>query len=284
MTAEVAGPFDTLHPRLPKVELHVHHVGSASPRIVSELAARHPGHRAERPRGAAQVLRVPRLRALHRGLPRGRGADPHPRGRALPDLRDRPRDGDRAAPAVRRAHLHPVHLGPPGRPGRSGMPIEAFTEAIETARVEAERDFGLVLRWIYDIPGEFGLPSAEATLPTPSTTARRGWSPSGSVARRSACRGPSSSPFRRGAGRRSALRAARRRDDRAGDGLGVAPPARRRADRPRHLVGPGPGAARPPRGDGRPARGVPVVQRRHPRGGRASRSTRSRRSGTPAWS
>ena len=29
--------------RLPKAELHVHHVGSASPRIVSELAARHPG-------------------------------------------------------------------------------------------------------------------------------------------------------------------------------------------------------------------------------------------------
>ncbi len=28
---------------LPKAELHVHHVGSASPRIVSELAARHAG-------------------------------------------------------------------------------------------------------------------------------------------------------------------------------------------------------------------------------------------------
>jgi aminodeoxyfutalosine deaminase len=28
---------------LPKVELHVHHVGSASPAIVSELAERHPG-------------------------------------------------------------------------------------------------------------------------------------------------------------------------------------------------------------------------------------------------
>ena len=28
---------------LPKAELHVHHVGSASPRIVSELAERHPG-------------------------------------------------------------------------------------------------------------------------------------------------------------------------------------------------------------------------------------------------
>jgi aminodeoxyfutalosine deaminase len=44
------------------------------------------------------------------------------------------------------------------------MPIEAYTEAIETARVEAQRDFGLVLRWIYDIPGEFGVPSADETL------------------------------------------------------------------------------------------------------------------------
>jgi len=29
--------------RLPKAELHVHHVGSASARIVGELAERHPG-------------------------------------------------------------------------------------------------------------------------------------------------------------------------------------------------------------------------------------------------
>ncbi len=45
-----------------------------------------------------------------------------------------------------------------------GMPIEAYTEALEDARVAAERDFGLVLRWIYDIPGEAGLPAADATL------------------------------------------------------------------------------------------------------------------------
>ncbi|HEU5455147.1 MAG TPA: adenosine deaminase, partial [Nocardioides sp.] len=46
----------------------------------------------------------------------------------------------------------------------TGIPIEAYTEAIEDARVAAEHDFGLVLRWIYDIPGEFGVPSADATL------------------------------------------------------------------------------------------------------------------------
>jgi aminodeoxyfutalosine deaminase len=45
-----------------------------------------------------------------------------------------------------------------------GVPIEGYTEAIEDARVAAERDFGLVLRWIYDIPGESGIPAADATL------------------------------------------------------------------------------------------------------------------------
>jgi aminodeoxyfutalosine deaminase len=52
------------------------------------------------------------------------------------------------------------------RPDRDdvGMPIEAYTEAIEDARVAVERDFGLVLRWIYDVPGESGVPAADATL------------------------------------------------------------------------------------------------------------------------
>jgi aminodeoxyfutalosine deaminase len=44
------------------------------------------------------------------------------------------------------------------------MPIEVYTEAIEDARIAAERDFGIVLRWIYDIPGESGVPAADATL------------------------------------------------------------------------------------------------------------------------
>jgi aminodeoxyfutalosine deaminase len=47
---------------------------------------------------------------------------------------------------------------------RMGIPIEAYTEAIEDARTAAERDLGLALRWIYDIPGEAGLESADATL------------------------------------------------------------------------------------------------------------------------
>ena len=74
------------------------------------------------------------------------------------------------------------------------MPIEAYTEAIEDARVAAERDFGLVLRWIYDIPGETGLPGRRRHPRLRAQPPRRTrWSASGSAARRSAYRARSSS-------------------------------------------------------------------------------------------
>ncbi|MGI3784312.1 MAG: adenosine deaminase, partial [Janthinobacterium lividum] len=38
---------------LPKAELHVHQVGSASPRIVAQLAERHPGVVPSDPEGLA---------------------------------------------------------------------------------------------------------------------------------------------------------------------------------------------------------------------------------------
>jgi aminodeoxyfutalosine deaminase len=46
----------------------------------------------------------------------------------------------------------------------AGVPIEAYVEAVEDARVAAERDHGIRLRWVYDIPGELGLPAAEETV------------------------------------------------------------------------------------------------------------------------
>lgn len=148
---------------LPKAELHVHHVGSASPRIVSELAERHPGtvpadleelrrffefrdfaHFIEVYLAVVDLVRTPEdIRYLTYEI-----------GRELAE-----------GQSVRYAELTctPYTSVWPDDPGK-GMPIEAYTEAIEDARVAAERDFGLVLRWIYDIPGEAGLPSAEATL------------------------------------------------------------------------------------------------------------------------
>ena len=106
----VTGTCADVHRPLPKAELHVHHVGSASARIVGELAERHPGVVPSDPDAAARLLRVPRLRALRRGLPRGRRPDPHRRGRPVPHLRGGPRDGRGPADPVRRADVHAVHV------------------------------------------------------------------------------------------------------------------------------------------------------------------------------
>ena len=196
------------------------------------------------------------------------------------DLRGRPRDG--AAQQVRYAELTCTPYTSVVR----GIPIEAYTEAIEDARVAAERDFGLVLRWIYDIPGESGLPAADATLAYAlDHRARR----AGRLRPRR--------PRDRRAARRSSSRTSTPPGPpgctsvpHAGETTGpetvwdALTPARRRADRPRHLVGAGPRAARAPRRARHPARGLPVVQHRDPGGRARSRSTRSGPSATPASS
>jgi aminodeoxyfutalosine deaminase len=142
---------------LPKVELHVHHVGSASPRIVSELAARHPG-------------RVPSdldaLRDFYTFRDFAHFVEVY---LAVVDLLRVPEDirlltyevaTDMAAQNIRYAELTLT----PWTSVQTGIPIEAYVEAVEDARVAAERDHGIVLRWIFDIPGESGLPSAEDTV------------------------------------------------------------------------------------------------------------------------
>jgi aminodeoxyfutalosine deaminase len=148
---------------LPKAELHVHHVGSASPRIVSELAERHPGsvpsdpeelrrffefrdfgHFIEVYLSVVGLIRTPEdIRYLTHEVGREMATE---QGLRYAELTCTPYTS-----------VRPDH-------GDLGMPIEAYTEAIEDARVAVERDFGLVLRWIYDIPGESGIPAAEATL------------------------------------------------------------------------------------------------------------------------
>ena len=148
---------------LPKAELHVHHVGSASPRIVSELAARHPGtvpsdvdelRRFFEFRDFAHFIEVYLAVVALVRTPEDVRYLTHEVAREMAE-----------GQKLRYAELTctPYTSVRPHEEG-VGMPIEAYTEAIEDARVAAERDFGLVLRWIYDIPGESGLPAADATL------------------------------------------------------------------------------------------------------------------------
>ena len=148
---------------LPKAELHVHHVGSASARIVSELAARHPGTVPSDP---------DELRRFYEFRDFAHFVEVY---LAVVDLIKTPEDIRYLTYEVARematgqnlryAELTctPYTSVQPHEEGK-GMAIEAYSEAIEDARVAAERDFGLVLRWIYDIPGEGGLPAADKTL------------------------------------------------------------------------------------------------------------------------
>lgn len=144
---------------LPKVELHVHHVGSASPRIVSELAARHPA--AGVPSDLDDLRRFFTFRDFAHFIEVYL---------AVVDLVRTPEDVRLLTYEVAREMAEGQHLRyaeltcTPYTSVQRGIAIEAYTEAIEDARVAAERDFGLVLRWIYDIPGESGLPAADATL------------------------------------------------------------------------------------------------------------------------
>jgi aminodeoxyfutalosine deaminase len=143
---------------LPKAELHVHHVGSASPRIVSTLAARHPDSKVPTdPEALADYFTFTDFAHF---------IDVY---LSVVDLVRTPEDvrlltfevaRDMARQNVRYAELTIT----PYSSVRRGIDEYGFMEAIEDARKAAEAEFGTVLRWCFDIPGEAGLESAEETV------------------------------------------------------------------------------------------------------------------------
>ena len=144
---------------LPKAELHVHHIGSASPQTVAQLAARHDG--------ATPVPADPqRLAEYFTFTDFAHFIDVY---LSVVDLIRDAEDvwtltydvaRDMAAQNVRYAELT---LTPYSSVIR-GIPAEAFCEAVEDARRRAEDDFGIALRWCFDIPGEAGVEAADMTL------------------------------------------------------------------------------------------------------------------------
>ncbi|MGW7080697.1 adenosine deaminase [Streptomyces sp. NPDC054866] len=143
---------------LPKAELHVHHVGSASPRIVSALSARHPDSKVPTDVEAladfftftdfAHFVQV-----YLSVVDLVRTAD---------DVRLLTYEvaRDMARQNIRYAELTVT----PYSSVRRGIDDRAFMDAIEDARKAAEDELGVVLRWCFDIPGEAGLESAEETV------------------------------------------------------------------------------------------------------------------------
>ncbi len=142
---------------LPKAELHVHHVGSASPQVVAELAARHGGRVPSDPAALADFFVFTDFAHFVE---------------LYLSVVDLIRTGEDVrtltygiAEELARQQVRYVELTcTPYTQVRAGVPIEAYVEAIEDARVAAERDLGLVMRWIWDIPGEDGVPAGEQTL------------------------------------------------------------------------------------------------------------------------
>ena len=152
------GGLEAFAAGMPKAELHVHHVGSASPQVVAELAARYRGttsvpddpdrltdfftfrdfaHFIDVYLSVVDLIRdAEDVRALTIGVAR-----------------------DMARQNIRYAELTVT----PYSSVRRGIPGVAFMEAIEDARKVAESELGVVLRWCFDIPGEAGLESAEET-------------------------------------------------------------------------------------------------------------------------
>lgn len=143
---------------LPKAELHVHHVGSASPAIVAELAARHPGVVPSDPEELREFMTFRDFAHFIEVY------------LAVVDLVRTPEDVEVLTYEVGRemARTQQVRYAEltctPYTSVVRGMAIGDYTAAIERARVAVERDFGLVLRWVYDVPGESGIPAADATL------------------------------------------------------------------------------------------------------------------------
>jgi aminodeoxyfutalosine deaminase len=132
---------------LPKVELHVHHVGSVPLRAVAELAARHPGTVPSKLNELAHYFIFEDFPHFIRNY------------LAVVDLIKTPEDvrlityevaAEMAAQNTRYAELTVT----PYISISDSLPGEAFLEAIEDARQTAHRDHGLELWWIFDIPAD----------------------------------------------------------------------------------------------------------------------------------
>jgi aminodeoxyfutalosine deaminase len=144
---------------LPKAELHVHHVGSASPRIVAELAARHEG-KTPVPADPAALADYFAFRDFAHFID------------VYLSVVDLIRDAEdvrlltyEIARELGRQQVRYAELTvTPFSQVKRGIPSPEFCAAIEDARRSAAADFGVRLAWCFDIPGEAGLPAAEETL------------------------------------------------------------------------------------------------------------------------
>lgn len=154
----MATSVDQLIAALPKVELHVHLVGSASPETLAGLAERHPD--------AGIPSAVDGLRDLFRFRDFSHFIEVYS---TVNDLVRTTEDvvvllsGLAADLASHNARYAEVTVTPYMHEIR-GLPYGAFVEGLDEGRRVARDEHGLELAWIYDIPGEHGQPAAARTV------------------------------------------------------------------------------------------------------------------------
>lgn len=141
---------------LPKAELHVHQVGSASPQIVAQLAERHPAKVPSDPDDLARFFifdDFAHFITIYLSVVDLIKTAEDVRLLTYEVAREMARQNIRYAELTVTPY---ISVG-------EELPAEAFLEAIEDARLAAARDHGIELRWIFDIPADFGIPAAEVT-------------------------------------------------------------------------------------------------------------------------
>jgi len=151
--------IDAFIGRLPKVELHLHLVGSASVPTVLELRRRHPDG-ARVPSSAAELAAFYEFRDFpHFSQVYG----------AVSSLVRDPADvaelvlgaaRDLAGQNVRYAELTVT----PYTLTSAGLPVAGLTEALDIAARSALREHGVRMAYIFDVAGEYGAPAAFGTL------------------------------------------------------------------------------------------------------------------------
>ncbi len=158
MTSVGTGPELRWLRGLPKAELHVHLVGSASPESVLELARRHPEQCVPTEEDA--------LRAFFAFTDFAHFIEVYIAVNALVRTSDDVEvltyqvAGDLAAQQVRYAELTVT----PDSHLLQGIEAEALAEALTRARQRAREDLGVELAWVFDIPGELGRASGLRTI------------------------------------------------------------------------------------------------------------------------
>ncbi|MEV5407844.1 adenosine deaminase [Thermopolyspora sp. NPDC052614] len=150
--------IETFVDALPKVELHVHLVGSASVPTVLELARRHPGGPV--PTSAAELGEFYRFRDF------AHFAEVY---MAVSSLVREPEDvaalvlgvgRDLSAQNARYVELTVT----PYTHVLEGIPMRAVTEALDVASREARHMYGIDIAYIFDIASEQGAEGAKGTL------------------------------------------------------------------------------------------------------------------------